>query len=61
MYQVPSVKAAHSAEQFACADSFSCKEDANEFRRNIQVSFNIASPQKFLLPQEYTSWILELR
>ncbi|WVZ02207.1 hypothetical protein V8G54_023013 [Vigna mungo] len=55
------VKAAHLAEQCACAGSFSCKEDANEFRRKMQVFFNIASRQKFQLLLECTSWILELR
>ncbi|KAG2397467.1 DNA polymerase epsilon catalytic subunit [Vigna angularis] len=33
------VKAAHLAEQCACAGSFSCKEDANEFRRKMQNFF----------------------
>ncbi|KHN21127.1 DNA polymerase epsilon catalytic subunit A [Glycine soja] len=55
------VKAAHLAEQCACAGSFRCKEDASEFREKMQIFLNIASRQKFQLLQECTSWILELR
>ncbi|CAJ1979167.1 unnamed protein product [Sphenostylis stenocarpa] len=54
------VKAAHLADQCACAGSFRCKEDANEFRKKMQVFLNIASRQTFQLLQECTSWILEL-
>ncbi|ESW04397.1 hypothetical protein PHAVU_011G091900 [Phaseolus vulgaris] len=53
------VKAAHLAEQCACAGSFRCKESANEFREKMQLFFNIASRQKFQLLEECTSWILE--
>ncbi|XP_027348237.1 DNA polymerase epsilon catalytic subunit A-like [Abrus precatorius] len=55
------VKAAHLAEQCACAGSFKCKEDASEFRAKMQVFLNIASRQKFQLLHECTSWVLELR
>ncbi|XP_057456006.1 DNA polymerase epsilon catalytic subunit A-like [Lotus japonicus] len=55
------VKAAHLAEQCACAGSFRCKEDVSEFRTKMQVFLSIASRQKFQLLQECTSWILELR
>ncbi|GAU25117.1 hypothetical protein TSUD_274060 [Trifolium subterraneum] len=54
------VKAAHLAEQCACAGSFKCKEDATEFRKKMLVIFNIASRQKFQLLQECTSWMSEL-
>ncbi|KAI4322394.1 hypothetical protein L6164_022096 [Bauhinia variegata] len=55
------VKAAHLAEQCACAGSFRCKEDISEFRSKMQVFLKIAVHQKFQLLQECTSWILELR
>ncbi|XP_042956181.1 DNA polymerase epsilon catalytic subunit A-like [Carya illinoinensis] len=55
------VKAAHLAEQCACAGSFRCKEDLNDFRSKMQIFLNIAIHQKFQLLQECTSWILELR
>lgn len=55
------VKAAHLAEQCACAGSFRCKEDLSEFRSKMQIFLNIAIHQKFQLLQECTSWILELR
>ncbi|XP_057955577.1 DNA polymerase epsilon catalytic subunit A-like [Malania oleifera] len=55
------VKAAHLAEQCACAGSFRCKEDVSEFRSKMQVFLNIAVNQKFQLLQECTSWILEVR
>ncbi|XP_061359270.1 DNA polymerase epsilon catalytic subunit A-like [Gastrolobium bilobum] len=55
------VKAAHLAEQCACAGSFRCKEDVSEFCTKMQVFLNIASRQKFKLLQECTSWILEFR
>lgn len=55
------VKAAHLAEQCSCAGSFSCKEDASEFRRKMQIFLNIAIRQEFRLLQEITSWILEVQ
>ncbi|KAK6247338.1 hypothetical protein QUC31_018903 [Theobroma cacao] len=54
------VKAAHLAEQCACAGSFRCKEDVSEFRSKMQIFLNIAIRKKFLLLQECTSWILEV-
>ncbi|KAJ4832189.1 DNA polymerase epsilon catalytic subunit A [Turnera subulata] len=55
------VKAAHLAEQCACAGSYRCKEDVSEFRGKMQVFLNIAIRQKFQLLQECTSWILEVQ
>ncbi|MCD7471233.1 DNA polymerase epsilon catalytic subunit A [Datura stramonium] len=55
------IKAAHLADHCACAGSFSCKEDASDFRNKMQVFLNIAVNQKFQLLQECTSWILEVR
>ncbi|XP_030957704.1 DNA polymerase epsilon catalytic subunit A-like isoform X2 [Quercus lobata] len=55
------VKAAHLAEQCACAGPFKCKEDLTEFRSKMQIFLKIAIHQKFQLLQECTSWILELR
>ncbi|KAK9999535.1 hypothetical protein SO802_019138 [Lithocarpus litseifolius] len=55
------VKAAHLAEQCACAGPFRCKEDLTEFRSKMQIFLKIAIHQKFQLLQECTSWILELR
>lgn len=55
------VKAAHLAEQCACAGSYMCKEDRAEFRKKMQIFYNIAARQKFQLLKECTSWILELR
>lgn len=55
------VKAAHLAEQCACAGSFKCKEDAAEFLSKMRVFLNIAIYQKFQLLQESTSWILEAK
>ncbi|KAK7845202.1 dna polymerase epsilon catalytic subunit a [Quercus suber] len=55
------VKAAHLAEQCACAGPFKCKEDLTEFRSKMQIFLKIAIHQKFQLLQECTSWILELQ
>ncbi|XP_075636199.1 DNA polymerase epsilon catalytic subunit A-like [Castanea sativa] len=55
------VKAAHLAEQCACAGPFKCKEDLTEFQSKMQIFLKIAIHQKFQLLQECTSWILELR
>ncbi|KAH9660041.1 DNA polymerase epsilon catalytic subunit A [Citrus sinensis] len=55
------VKAAHLAEQCACAGSFRCKEDASDFRSKMQIFLNIANRQGFQLLQECTSWILEVQ
>lgn len=55
------VKAAHIAEQCACAGSYRCREDVSEFRSKMQIFLNIAVHQKFQLLQECTSWILEIR
>ncbi|XP_020536143.1 DNA polymerase epsilon catalytic subunit A isoform X2 [Jatropha curcas] len=55
------VKAAHLAEQCACAGSYRCKEDVSEFRRKMQIFLNVAIHQKFQLLQECTSWILEVQ
>ncbi|XP_031270603.1 DNA polymerase epsilon catalytic subunit A-like [Pistacia vera] len=54
------VKAAHLAEQCACAGSFRCKEDVSDFRSKMQIFLSIAIRQKFQLLQECTSWILEV-
>ncbi|OAY51429.1 DNA polymerase epsilon catalytic subunit A [Manihot esculenta] len=54
------VKAAHLAEQCACAGSYRCKEDLSEFRSKMQIFLNVAIHQKFKLLQECTSWILEI-
>ncbi|XP_057988015.1 DNA polymerase epsilon catalytic subunit A isoform X2 [Hevea brasiliensis] len=54
------VKAAHLAEQCACAGSYRCKEDLSEFRSKMQIFLNVAIRQKFQLLQECTSWILEI-
>ncbi|EXB53718.1 DNA polymerase epsilon catalytic subunit A [Morus notabilis] len=55
------VKAAHLAEQCACAGAYRCKEDVTEFHRKMQIFLNIAIRQKFQLLQECTSWILGIR
>ncbi|GMN61114.1 hypothetical protein TIFTF001_030195 [Ficus carica] len=55
------VKAAHLAEQCACAGSYRCKEDVTEFHRKMQIFLNLAVHQKFQLLQECTSWILGIR
>lgn len=55
------VKAAHLAEQCACAGPFKCKEDLTEFLSKMQIFLKIAIHQKFQLLQECTSWILELQ
>ncbi|XP_051120943.1 DNA polymerase epsilon catalytic subunit A-like [Andrographis paniculata] len=53
------IKAAHLAEQCACAGSFTCMESPSEFQAKLQVFSNIAGNQKFRLLQECISWILE--
>ncbi|KAH7542023.1 hypothetical protein FEM48_Zijuj02G0029500 [Ziziphus jujuba var. spinosa] len=55
------VKAAHLAEQCACAGSYRCKEDVSEFHNKMRIFLNVAVQQKFQLLQECTSWILEIR
>ncbi|CAM8878713.1 unnamed protein product [Rhodiola kirilowii] len=55
------VKAAHLAEQCACAGSYRCSEDVAEFLSKMSVFLNIATHQKFQLLQECTSWILEVK
>lgn len=55
------VKAAHLAEQCACAGSFRCKEEVSEFNSKMQIFLKTAVSQKFELLQECTSWILGLR
>ncbi|PON38200.1 DNA-directed DNA polymerase [Parasponia andersonii] len=55
------VKAAHLAEQCACAGSYRCKEDVTEFHRKMQIFLNIATRQKFQLLEQCTSWILGIQ
>ncbi|XP_010242612.1 PREDICTED: DNA polymerase epsilon catalytic subunit A-like [Nelumbo nucifera] len=55
------IKAAHLAEQCACAGSFRCKEDVSEFFSKMQVFLKIAVNQTFKLLEECSLWTLEVR
>ncbi|KAM1255671.1 hypothetical protein ACFX1Q_029918 [Malus domestica] len=54
------VKAARLAEQCVCAGSYKCRQNATEFRTQMELIWMIAIHQKFQLLQECTEWILEV-
>ncbi|TQD77364.1 hypothetical protein C1H46_037096 [Malus baccata] len=54
------VKAARLAEQCVCAGSYKCRQNATEFRTQMELIWKIAIHQKFQLLQECTEWILEV-
>ncbi|XP_068311422.1 DNA polymerase epsilon catalytic subunit A-like [Pyrus communis] len=54
------VKAARLAEQCVCSGSYKCRQNATEFRTQMELIWKIAIHQKFQLLQECTEWILEV-